>query len=172
MLSDFATCFCSWSTVIKAGPVLTFLSQSLIQLGSVSTNRTPTQSITLFNHHLKRSLKMFRLAAALLVLAVVAHGKNLRNSGMRYRDMVRHGLARNSRIVGGEDSAPGEINWQISFQSTSFGAFHFCGGSVYTNVSILSMIKNPIKTYSRLTFERFPGMDDHSCPLRRRWGLW
>ena len=44
------------------------------------------------------------------------------------------GMNKGHRIVGGEDTAPGEINWQISFQSTSFGAFHFCGGSVYNEV--------------------------------------
>ncbi|XP_047737891.1 trypsin-1-like [Hyalella azteca] len=37
------------------------------------------------------------------------------------------------RIVGGTETTPGEIPFQVSFQDTSFGNnFHFCGASVYT----------------------------------------
>ncbi|XP_047737890.1 transmembrane protease serine 9 [Hyalella azteca] len=38
-----------------------------------------------------------------------------------------------SRIIGGEDAAPGDIPYIVSFQDISFGYnFHFCGGTIYS----------------------------------------
>merc|ERR1712055_1264948 len=43
-----------------------------------------------------------------------------------------------NRIVGGQDVAPGELPYQISFQDTSFGInFHFCGASIYSQDTII-----------------------------------
>merc|ERR1711915_15484 len=37
-----------------------------------------------------------------------------------------------NRIVGGDEVAPGELPYQLSFQDISFGSpFHFCGASIY-----------------------------------------
>ncbi|KAB5553823.1 hypothetical protein PHYPO_G00043140 [Pangasianodon hypophthalmus] len=41
----------------------------------------------------------------------------------------------NTKIVGGEDAAPGSWPWQVSIQS---GGFHFCGGSLINENWVLS----------------------------------
>merc|ERR1712055_859518 len=37
-----------------------------------------------------------------------------------------------NKIVGGDEAAPGELPYQLSFQDISFGSpWHFCGASIY-----------------------------------------
>merc|ERR1711872_1000407 len=47
----------------------------------------------------------------------------------RRKPTFRKGL---NRIVGGDEAAPGELPYQLSFQDISFGSpWHFCGASIY-----------------------------------------
>merc|ERR1711942_452623 len=46
-----------------------------------------------------------------------------------YKPRFRKGL---NKIVGGDDAAPGELPYQLSFQELIFGFhWHFCGASIY-----------------------------------------
>lgn len=49
---------------------------------------------------------------------------------------VKRGVTKQNKIVGGTEVSPHTLPYQISFQDAS-SEFHFCGGTVYTEVQVM-----------------------------------
>lgn len=82
----------------------------------------------------------------LSLLVLLAVGLSVEATKIRPRTRFPAGMLKDDkylpllsqRIVGGEQASPGEIPFQISFQDTYFGNFHFCGGILHDPLHVIT----------------------------------
>ena len=82
---------------------------------------------------------MFRQVLAICLLAVaVSQAKLYRGPRLPLKLQLDPHFRKSvdERIIGGDEVTPYSIPFQVSFQTT--GGFHFCGGSVYDENTIIT----------------------------------
>lgn len=80
---------------------------------------------------------MVRHSLLLAVLALVVHTDAIPPRNLRTRLWTRQ--SSNSKIIGGQEAAEGQLPYQVSFQERVLGRwFHFCGGVIISPSFVLT----------------------------------